>query len=251
MNASNYNRTSRDGHRRYEVLSAAHSRSLLTDLHKSRELQPPDTQRSSRRHAAECLKRAAAFLNELSLRSSALVQSAEILSIALLCDLVEKSFGTDLGAFGASGSLRLGVSEYLQSIMVNDGWCRNDIYRLSYQLDLPSLYLASNLEMPESQVCHRDCTDRLCKKSQIDEYNYITQHDLRICNGRCNCVGVSQEELLFILRTRVVPLIYYDANNASDRIVLVPGDPRTPYVAISHVWSHGLGNPHDNSLPQC
>lgn len=24
-----------------------------------------------------------------------------------------------------------------------------------------------------------------------------------------------------------------------------------PYVAISHVWSDGLGNPHNNSLPQC
>jgi hypothetical protein len=27
--------------------------------------------------------------------------------------------------------------------------------------------------------------------------------------------------------------------------------PRPPYVAISHVWSEGMGNPQQNCLPEC
>jgi hypothetical protein len=64
-------------------------------------------------------------------------------------------------------------------------------------------------------------------------------------------VGVSQNELTSILQSGFNPLIYYDADNTPEATKLVPATAGISYVAISHVWSHGLGNPHDNSLPQC
>lgn len=248
MKPSDWVREGSDG---LDVISTAHLRSLLVDLHKSQELLPSATQQTRREHIDKCLKIAIDTVNSLSIQNSPLIESNEVLSIAFLCDLIEKSFGTEKEAYRASGSLHLGVSRPLQTKMLTHGWCKNDVHRLAHQLDLSSLYLASNLDRPEREVCHKDCTTRLCITSQIDEKKYVTRHDARNCDGNCEYIGVSQSELLYILRSGVIPLIYYDAKNAPNSIKLVPAIPGTSYVAISHVWSHGLGNPHDNSLPQC
>ena len=35
------------------------------------------------------------------------------------------------------------------------------------------------------------------------------------------------------------------------KIKLVPVQQDTTYIAISHVWAGGMGNPHHNTLPEC
>jgi hypothetical protein len=148
--------------RGHDVISTSHLRSRLADLHKDLELIQADARQSRRRHIDRCLEITIDNLNRLSLQDSPLIGSEEILSIAFLCDVIEKGFGTSKDAYRASGSLHLGISRPLQTRMLGDGWCKNDVYRLSHQLDLSSFYLASNLDRPEPQVCHKDCTTRLC-----------------------------------------------------------------------------------------
>jgi hypothetical protein len=248
MKPSDWIRKGRNGR---DVISTMHLRSLLLRLHKIQEQLPSEAGQIRREHIDACLNIAIDTVNSLSLRNSPLIESNEVLSIAILCDLIQKSFGTRRGAYRASGSLDLGVSQPLKTRMLGDGWCKNDVHRLAHQLDLSSFYLASNLERPEAEVVHDDCTNRLCVKSQIDEKNYVTCHDTKSCDGNCEDVGVSRDELASILHSGFVPLICYDAQHSPDKIRLVPAITKTSYVAISHVWSHGLGNRWANSLPQC
>ncbi|VUC19908.1 unnamed protein product [Clonostachys rosea] len=42
-----------------------------------------------------------------------------------------------------------------------------------------------------------------------------------------------------------------DPGDESVKITLVEAEPGTEYIAISHVWSDGLGNPNKNAIPQC
>lgn len=60
-----------------------------------------------------------------------------------------------------------------------------------------------------------------------------------------------------ILHSGEIPIIKVVENAAKNFDIVVErsrcnsdGKPR-PYVALSHVWSDGLGNPHNNSLPRC
>lgn len=52
----------------------------------------------------------------------------------------------------------------------------------------------------------------------------------------------------------MIPVIYVesDTTNGADGLRLsTKASTGVPYVAISHVWSDGLGNPYQNTLPQC
>lgn len=237
--------------RGHDVISTSHLRPRLANMHKSLELIHADARQSRHRHIDRCLGITIDTLNRLSLQDSPAIDSEEVLSITFLCGVIEKSSGTSKDAYRTSGSLHLGISRPLQTTMLRDKWCKNDVYRLSNQLDLSSLYLASNLDRPEPQVCHKDCTTRLCVKCQVDEEKYITHHDTKSCNGKCEYVGVSQNKLTSILQSGAILLIYYDADNTPDTIKLVPATAGISYVTISYIWSHGLGKPHNNALPQC
>lgn len=210
-----------------------------------------DDQSSQMKHVKSCLAIAVQIINLLSLTDSSLKQSVDLLAIAVLYDAIEKNLGTKRDAYRAGGMLALGAGEYLQTRMLDDGWCRHDIHRVAHQFDLPSLYLSSNLERPEPQASHNNCTAQACKVFKLDESSYLTLHNTPACNGKCEFVHVSQDELAGILLSGQIPLIQYDEERDPSNIKLIPASPDTPYVAISHVWSHGLGNPRENSLPRC
>jgi len=191
------------------------------------------------------------IINLLSLSDSTLKQSIDLLAIAVLYDAIDKSLGTKMDAYRAGGRLAMGAGKYLQTRMLDDGWCRHDIHRVAHQFDLPTLYLASNLDRPEPQASHKNCTTQACEAFKLDESKYVTLHNTPACNGNCGSVDVSQDELATILLSGLIPLIEYDEERDPCNIKLIPASPGTPYVAISHVWSHGLGNPLENSLPRC
>ncbi|EON66393.1 hypothetical protein W97_05490 [Coniosporium apollinis CBS 100218] len=80
--------------------------------------------------------------------------------------------------------------------------------------------------------------------------NYQTRH----IRDECNCLDVSipVEEMTRIVTEGDVPLvsIHPQAHGIIDLCVSRATN-ATDYVAFSHVWSNGLGNPQGNSLPQC
>jgi hypothetical protein len=196
-------RQGRDGK---DVLSTTYLRNLTQQLH--RRLKDPTVDASRTTSEATVLKAldvAMDMVNLITLRKSPLAETYVTLAIAALCDTIYKSFGTKLDAYRASGKLDLKVSQPIQAQMLHDGWCPKDVHRFSHQLDLASLYLASNLGVPESQIRHTSCTKVECIKSQVHNKDYVTKHDTKRCDGHCAFVGVRQSELARILLSGSVP----------------------------------------------
>lgn len=231
------------------VLTSAYLRSLIVQLHQQLKL---DTKGDGRSRIHSALQISADIVNKLSIQDHPLAMSGELLVIAILSDTIHKSFAPTIDVYRPSGLLDLSVSKPIQKRMVEDGWCKRDVYRLSHQLDLESFYLASSLDPPEAHVSHSHCTELECIRSKVDEKAYVSQHVTPACDGTCKFIGVDEAELADILLSGDIPLVCYRSNpGPNDRISLVRAAPGTQYVAISHVWSHGLGNHHNNAIPRC
>ena len=100
---------------------------------------------------------------------------------------------------------------------------------------------------------HSQCTESACSAYNIDESSYVPGHTL-VCNGQnCSLIEVTSRGISSMIEDGFgVPLMSCSVS-PSGRIQtgLVRAEPRQEYIAISHVWSGGLGNPNGNGLPGC
>jgi hypothetical protein len=79
---------------------------------------------------------------------------------------------------------------------------------------------------------------------------YKTQHIKMGCD--CEFIGVETAHLADLLETVDIPLLTLDSSSEAAKVILLTErDSALGYVAISHVWADGLGNPAANKLPLC
>ena len=145
----------------------------------------------------------------------------------------------------------------LQDRLHKLGWCPNESLMLFKELDTTGLYLASLLERPFSRrLQHQKCSDEECSALQTSETDYETAH-AETCteNTTCPPVMIDQKKLSSILYNGSFPIIYVpfepEDNTPIEVKVLDSNSEHMEYVAFSHVWAHGMGNPKENSLPRC
>jgi hypothetical protein len=132
--------------------------------------------------------------------------------------------------------------------MENLGWCPNQITNLANLTDATGFYLASLINRPYLlKENHGGCTEAICLGNQIDTKTYETRHVKEGCS--CQHVGINRSQVEAILKGGGIPRVALLRDNHS--AVTLDVVDHGPYVAISHVWSHGLGNPRNNSLPRC
>ncbi|KAH9893642.1 hypothetical protein C8Q73DRAFT_697870 [Cubamyces lactineus] len=127
--------------------------------------------------------------------------------------------------------------------MLAAGWCKSECQLLE-RYDGAFNFFASRLSAGRWRMDHGRCTDWMCVADQVDEKTYTTAHVERVC--KCAMVHVEAEDLCTVLDHGKVPRIVI----SKDWKLSVVNDGQ-PYVAISHVWAHGLGNPVENALPRC
>ncbi|VUC20313.1 unnamed protein product [Clonostachys rosea] len=133
--------------------------------------------------------------------------------------------------------------------MTQDGWCRSELARLFGQLPLPGLLFLYNMKRPRDDESHPMIRIRK-QKRQLKEDKYKTKH-VDGCLG-CKEIAANKESLRLIIEKDKVPLILsIDEEDSNTEIFFVEGEPDLHYVAISHVWSDGLGNLDGNALPRC
>ena len=117
--------------------------------------------------------------------------------------------------------------------------------------DIQTLHFLACISHAESVESHQQCDDQHCMAYQNKLGKYETQH----VNGECTCEGltIDQSTLFKILKAGSLPLlrINHDQSLTQISVDLVPSNEASRYVALSHVWAHGLGNPHANGLPRC
>jgi hypothetical protein len=136
------------------------------------------------------------------------------------------------------------------------GWCQGDVRRLNQQFSSTTfLYLLSLGPNPSGRD-HSSCEGFTCQVTQVNNAVYVPQHVNRLDNeDECDCklVGVSEENTTASILRNIIPAVCLD-NDSSIRVVniLPDADPFDhPYVAISHIWADGLGNPSANAIHLC
>ncbi|KAJ5959917.1 uncharacterized protein N7479_007067 [Penicillium vulpinum] len=133
------------------------------------------------------------------------------------------------------------------------GWCPSEVAMVEHTFTSASAYYASQLERPPSAVQrdHGECTKKLCVARQINEATYRTAHTEVECE--CQHLGPAMDEVVSIIESGGVPLLSITPTKKEPylKIEVERYSGLKRYIAFSHVWSDGLGNPTANTLPKC
>ncbi|KAK1948875.1 hypothetical protein LY78DRAFT_742528 [Colletotrichum sublineola] len=159
----------------------------------------------------------------------------------------------------------LGPDFFLMAQMREEGRCAAEINTLiqTVKEDLFTVWYLSLLDQPHPEKDHSACTVASCVAYRMQEHDYQTKHS----NDGCECqyVYADHERLAQILRDSAtsIPIVMPTEPRTKDSqpdgklyVHLEPskgpeGNRVSAYVAISHVWSDGLGNNKENAIPLC
>lgn len=143
------------------------------------------------------------------------------------------------------------LNDEAKTSMRNHGWCVSDIARVEAKYkSIQALYMAQMMDRSLPSRDHSQCSEQVCKFYQIKMEDFQIRHQ----NEDCSCIPleVNSENLTEILRKDDrFPLLRLTGDSHNLNIELVEYTPGLPYIAISHVWADGLGNPKSNSLHRC
>lgn len=138
--------------------------------------------------------------------------------------------------------------------MLANGRCIRQVIHLAHAFDADTFSWLSQWERSSiRQEGHQQCSERGCIAYNSDMAHYETKHATHGC--LCDMVSVPYDELVEIIRDGKVPLVSVHAERSgSEQTLQLKVYTRTrasSYVAVSHVWADGLGNPRCNALPAC
>jgi hypothetical protein len=153
-----------------------------------------------------------------------------------------------------------GLSKLLCETMLRQNWCPSEVSFLQYYPPAASnsgMHYAMSLLCLESNL-HQKCSEQVCAFSQIDERSYKPKHctvGSSVCDGNCSPIDLelSLDEIMSILHGGGLPLLRVSLSSSPKTITcsVIHYVEGLEYVAISHVWSDGLGNPRRNALSSC
>lgn len=151
--------------------------------------------------------------------------------------------------------------------LLRRGWCPFELTPMSVRFNTTGLAFMSRVERPipsrnheiatdyprAGHSSHQDtqlCSSFSCVHRRLQDATYATAH-AQGCQG-CLTVVALLEDMSAILMGGSFPLIVSaDGGDCKEHIRLVPWKPGVRYIAISHVWSDGLGNVRENGIPRC
>jgi hypothetical protein len=147
--------------------------------------------------------------------------------------------------------LKFGSPEIATTRMLQSGWCPSDVAMLAGQTSATTQYYASMLHRDQSLKDHSKCSEHTCFANQVDEETYQTRHAVPTCN--CSHISPSLEQIVKIINDGGIPLVEICLSKTTEALEFKTTRfrPGMQYIALSHVWSDGMGNISSNSLPQC
>jgi len=195
---------------------------------------------------AESMARAHKALRLIMSQGKPTVRLDIVLSIDILCHTIAKIINVFLDETILLRSPRF--TEKFEEIMIARNWCPNRISRIANAENTPLGYVCSLLPSYETSS-HAGCRPRQCLLRPRTVESMTGLHR-PYCEGHCPTVAVEESQLIEMWRTGAIPGIrkVHDADGEEVEVMDCKGQ---PFVAISHVWSHGLGNPSKNALPAC
>ncbi|KAL9037886.1 MAG: hypothetical protein Q9180_003466, partial [Flavoplaca navasiana] len=144
----------------------------------------------------------------------------------------------------------------LKQRFLGNGWCPYQIERLWGQYPPSTTYYLSSLsrERTFGGVQHDQCNEFRCMTTSIDPATYQHRHaeSCSIESNPCQMVGVQSSTVAECINGGHIPLIKFEESvDGILRPSIVESHNDLRYVALSHVWSGGLGNVKANSMFSC
>lgn len=140
----------------------------------------------------------------------------------------------------------------LRKLLHHQGWCVGETMKMIEDSKTTFLCYLCSLDRLSTGKNHANCnSEEGCKASHTDYSNYKRRHvstSLEACC--CSSVGPEIHEVANELGRGNIPLVVVSGERGFHLLGYDMEKPRK-YVAISHVWSHGLGNPTENRLNEC
>jgi hypothetical protein len=141
---------------------------------------------------------------------------------------------------------------WLRNEMTQKNWCPQQVESIFNSQDILVAYYLSRLRRPNATgISHSGCTNSKCIANNVD---ISTHYKSRHANQNCYCkfLRVDEAKVKAIVQGGGIPLIRLTrTKDGRTGLKVIEASPRSSYTAISHVWCDGLGNPRENSLPQC
>ena len=112
--------------------------------------------------------------------------------------------------------------------------------------------LLSNMPERLRVTQHNMCAGKDCKVFDTSEHTYKTQH-FHDCglDSHCQLKRVDMDLLTSLVHRHVIPLIRSTVRKTGLHIEVIDSSNIKNFTAISHVWSGGLGNYHENEVYEC
>lgn len=149
-------------------------------------------------------------------------------------------------------SLLVPQSHLLRQRMISDGWCPSTINILSSRASTDVGAYAFALGSSRTKQNHVNCIVTHCEANQTDG-KFGPSHVQSHC--ACDLVGPPMDEVVQVLKESRIPVLEVELANEGqlERPIFTVKlmDVTTRYIAISHVWSDGLGNSQSNLIPKC
>lgn len=138
--------------------------------------------------------------------------------------------------------------------MLAKGRCQHQVDHLSNSHDPETFAYMAALEVSQRRLRdHTLCYGcAACVAYDTNKAAYQVQHVISTC--RCPMISTPYERLIKTIRNGGIPLLSIDhtaESGATPQIQVHARKRASKYVAISHVWADGLGNPYANALPLC
>jgi Heterokaryon incompatibility protein (HET) len=144
----------------------------------------------------------------------------------------------------------VGQSEYLLSGLLENGWCPHDVHMIRSMLSVDTEYYFRSFLPIRGQRDHTNCSELQCQAENIDETAYLVRHVTEECD--CKFAGPDINAVVSSLQHDGIPLVVLSSTDPTViRVMDWQTDNEIDYIAVSHVWADGLGNPRTNSLPLC
>lgn len=141
--------------------------------------------------------------------------------------------------------------DHWKSTVLSSGWCPSQVEIMFDSSEfIQTLHFLTFLGQPNSDDCHWRCNSDRCLADQSNLTTYQTKH---VTGCKCEQLSIDTKRLNEILEDGYLPLLRIQQGHTLNElsVELVSSHATSRYIALSHVWADGLGNPHENALPRC
>lgn len=148
--------------------------------------------------------------------------------------------------------------DFRKSMLLERGnCCPSQMKMLIHDFGSPQAlgFVASCFHEDVVQPHHFSCDENTCRAGDSVTPGQVTPHVTRHVTKYCKCefLLVDEDLLADCLKKGCLPLLRIKDETDFDKISIevVASTDSTFYVALSHVWADGLGNPTATALPRC